>query len=132
MAPPDLVEEFAHVIAMVFHSESTFNQIGNALGGPQLCPISVGHGPLSQEPNELSLLLQGQSGWPPWYRLRFKCVLPTGAQGIAPTHNAAGMTTQAPSDLMERKFLLQEPNHTASTFFQELRRSVRTHRDTPF
>jgi hypothetical protein len=119
------------VIAMVFHSQSTFDKIGNSLGGPQLCPASVSHGPLGQKANESFLLFQGQSRWPPWRRLCFQRVLPPGAQGIAPTHDAARMATQAPSNLMKREFLLQKRNHTASTFFQQFRRSVRTHRDTP-
>ena len=120
------------MIAMVFHSQSAFDKIGNSLGGPQLCPVSVGHSPLGQEPNELFLLFQGQSRWSPWCRLGFQRALPTGAQGIAPTHNAARMATYAPSNLMKRELLLQERSHTASTFFQQFRRSVRTHRDTPF
>jgi hypothetical protein len=120
------------MIAMVSHSQSTFDEIGNSLGGPQLCPVSVGHGSLGQEPNELSLLFQGQSGWPAWCRLRFQCVLPSGVQGIAPTHNAARMATYAPSNLMKRELLLQERSHTTSTFFQQFRRPARPHRDTPF
>jgi hypothetical protein len=120
------------VITMVFHSQPTFNKIGNSLGGPQLCAVSVGDGPLGQEANELFLLFQGQSGWSAWCRLCFQCGLPAGLQGIAPTHNAARMATYAPSNLMKRELLLQERNHTAPTFFQQFRRSVRTHRDTPF
>lgn len=118
------------MIAMVSHCQSTFDEIGNSLGGPQLCPVSVGHGPLGQEPNELFLLFGGQSRWPTWCGLRFQCVLPPGAQGIAPPHNAARMATYAPSNLMKRKVLLQERTHTTSTFFQQFRGPVRPHRDT--
>jgi len=120
------------VIAMVFHSQSTFDKIGNSLGGPQLCSVSVGHGPLGQEANKLFLLFQGQMGWPPGGRLRFQRVLPTGAQSIAPAHNAACMAPDSPSYLMKRELLLQECSNTASTFFQQFRRSMRTHRDTPY
>lgn len=120
------------MIAVVFHSQSMFDKVGNSLGGPQFCPVSVGHGPLGQEPNELFLLFQGQSRWPPGRRLCFQRVLPTGAQSIAPTHNAARMATQAPSYLMKRELLLQERSDAASTFFQQFRSSMRTHRDTPY
>jgi hypothetical protein len=31
---PNLMEEFAHVIVMISHFQSTFDQIGNLPGGP--------------------------------------------------------------------------------------------------
>jgi hypothetical protein len=120
------------VIAMVSYSQSTFNDVGNSLGGPQLCPVSVGHGPLGQEMNETFSLFQGQSGWPARYRLCFQCILSAGLQGVAPTHNAAGMATDASGNLMKGELLIQERSHTTSTFFQQFRRPVRSHRDTPF
>ena len=120
------------MIAMVFHSQPTFDKIGNSLGGPQLCSVSVGHGPLGQEANKLFLLFQGQTGWPPGGRLCFQRVLPTGAQSIAPTHNAAGMATDATGNFMEGEFLLQERSHTTPALFQQFRRSFGSHGDTPF
>jgi hypothetical protein len=120
------------VIPMVSDSQLAFDQIGNSLGGPQLCPISVGHGPLGQETNESFFLFQGQSRRPARCWLGFQRILPTGLQGIAPTHNTARMATYASSNLMEGELLLQERNHTTSTFLQQFRRPVRSHRDTPF
>ena len=120
------------MIAMVFHSQSTFDQIGNSLGGPQRCPVAVGHGPLGQETNESFLLFQGQAGWPARYRLGFQGILPTGLQGIAPTHNAARMAPYASGNLMKGKLLFQKGSHTTSTFFQQLWRPLRPHGDTPF
>jgi hypothetical protein len=120
------------VIAMVFHFQSAFDKIGNSLGGPQLCPVSVGHGPLGQETNELFFLFQGQSGWPARGRLGFKRILPTGLQGIAPTHNATRMATYASGNFMEGKLLLQKGSHTTSTFLQQFWRPLRSHGDTPF
>ena len=79
------------MIAMVSDSQLAFDQIGNSLGGPQLCPISVGHGPLGQETNESSFLFQGQSRRAARCWLGFQRILPTGLQGIAPTHHAARM-----------------------------------------
>jgi hypothetical protein len=131
VAPTDLVEEFAHVIAVIFHSQSAFDQIGNSLSGPQLCSVSMGHGSLGQETNKLFFLFQGQSGGPPWRRLGFQCLLSAGLQGIAPPHNAARMATYASGNLMKRQLQLQERNHTTSTLFQQFRRSFRSHRDTP-
>jgi hypothetical protein len=120
------------VIAMVSDSQSAFDQIGNSLGGPQLCPISVGPGPLGQETNELLFLFQGQPRRSARCWLAFQRILPTGLEGIAPTHNTARVATYASGNLMEGELLLQERNHTMSTFFQQFRRPVRSHRDTPF
>jgi hypothetical protein len=131
VAPAYLVQEFAHVIAMVSHSQSAFNQIGNSLGGPQLCPVSVGHGSLDQETNKLFLLFRGQSRGPTRCWLGFQCLWPTGLQGIAPTHNTTCMASHASGNLMEGKLLLQERSHTAPTLIQQFRRSFRSHGDTP-
>jgi hypothetical protein len=120
------------VIAMVSHSQVTFDQIGNSLRGPQLCPVSVGHSSLDQKTNKVLFLFRGQSGWPAWCRLGFQCLLPTGLQGITPTHNAARVATYASGNFMKGELLLQERNHTMSTFFQQFRRPLRPHRDTPF
>ena len=120
------------MIAMVSYPQSAFDQIGNALGGPQLCPVSVSHGPLHQEMNESFFLLRGQSGWPARRRLGFQRILPTGLQGIAPTQNTARVASYASCDFMKGKLLLEEPNHTTSTLFQQFRRPMRSHRDTPF
>ena len=116
---------------MISHSQLTFDQIGNSLGGPQLGPVSVCHGPLGQETNESLLLLRGQSGWSAGCRLGFQCLLPTGLQGIAPTHNAARMATYASGNLVKGKLLLQQRSHTTSTFLQQFRRPLRSHGDTP-
>jgi len=81
VAPTYLVEEFAHVIAVISHSQATFNQVGNSLSSPQLCSVSMGHGSLGQETNKLFFLFQGQSGRPSWRRLGFQCLLSAGFQG---------------------------------------------------
>ena len=60
VAPTYLVEEFAHVITMVFYTQMTFYQIGNALCGPQLGPVAVCHGSLSQETNQTFFLFRCQ------------------------------------------------------------------------
>ena len=120
------------MIAMVSYSQSMFDQIGNALGGPQLCPVSVSHGPLHQETNEPFFLFRGESWWPAGRLLGFQCTLPTGLQGIAPTQNAARVASYASCNFMKGKLLLEEPNHTAPTLFQQFRRPMRSHRDTPF
>jgi hypothetical protein len=120
------------VIAMVSYSQSTFNQIGNSLRGPQLCLVSMGHGPLDQETNELFFLSRGQTGGPARCGLGFQCLLPTGLQRIAPTHHAARVAPYASGNLMKGKLLLQECSHTTPTLFQQFRRPMRTHGDTPY
>ena len=119
------------MIAVISHSQLTFDQIGYALGGPQLGPISMGHGPLRQETNKLSFLFQGQSGRPSWRGLGFQGLLSARVEGIAPPHNATRMATDASGNLVKRQFQLQERNHTAPTLFQPFGRSFRSHRDTP-
>ena len=119
------------MIAMVSHPQSIFDQIGNALSGPQLCPISMSHRSLAHEMNKLFFLFQGQTGRSSGCRLGFQCFAPTGLQGIAPTHNATRMATYTAGDLIKGKLLVQEPNHTASTLFQEFWRPLRSHRSTP-
>lgn len=120
------------MIAMVSDSQLAFDQIGNSLGGPQLCPVSVGHGSLGQQAGKSFFLFQGQSGRPArcWFGLQG--ILPTGVQGITPSQDAAGMATYASSNLLKGELLLQERSRTTSTFFQQFRRPVRSHRDTPF
>jgi hypothetical protein len=120
------------VIAMVSNSQLAFDQIGYSLGGPQLCPVSLGHGPLGQETNESFLLFQGQPRRSTRCRFGLQGILPTGLQGIAPTHHTACMATDASGNLMEGELLLQEGSDTTSTFFQPFWRPVRSHRDTPF
>ena len=119
------------MIAMISHSQLTFDQIGNSLSSPQLCPISVSRGSLDQETNEPFFLFRGQSGWPARYRLGFQCILSTGLQSIAPPEDAACVATYAAGNFMKGKILLQERSYTAPTLFQQFRRSLRSHRDTP-
>ena len=89
------------MIAMVAYSQSTFDQIGNSLRGPQLRPVSMRHGPFSQKTNEPLFLLRCQPGWPARRRLGFQRILPTGLQGIAPTQNAARVASYASCNFME-------------------------------
>jgi len=119
------------VIAMVSYSQSTFNQIGNSLGGPQLCPVSVSHRPLDQETNEPFLLFRGQSGWPARCRLGLQCILSTGLQSIAPPEDATCVAPYASGNFMKGKLLLQERSYTTPTLFQQFRRPLRSHGDTP-
>jgi hypothetical protein len=132
MAPTYLVEEFTHVITMVFYSQLTFDQIGNALGGPQLRPVAVCRGPLGQEANKAFFLFQGQL-WRSarnWLGLqRFFTAVP---EGITPPKDAAGVTTHTPGDLMKGQILLKIRDYTFPTFFQRLWRTMRPHRDTSF
>ena len=120
------------MIAMVSDSQLAFDQVGYALGGPQLRPISMGHGALDQKSNEPLLLSQGQSRRPARCRFGLQGILPTGLQGIAPPHHTAGVTSNASGNLMKGKLLFQVGSYTTSTFFQQFRRPVRSHRDTPF
>ena len=131
VAPTDLVEEFAHMIAMVLYSQSTLDQIGDSQSGPQLCSVTVDHRSLGQKTNKLSSLFQGQSRGPSWRWLGFQCLLATGLEGVAPPHNTARMAPYASGNLMKRKFLLQQCNYTMPTLLQRFWRPYGSHRDTP-
>ena len=95
------------MISMIPYAQLTFDQIGNPLGRPQLCPISVSHSPLDQEVNETLFLFRGQSGWPAWCGFGLKRILSTGLQGIAPPEDTTGVATYASGNLMKRKILFQ-------------------------
>jgi len=120
------------VIAMVFHAQLTFDQVGNPLRGPQLRPISMCHGPFGQETNESCFLLRCQSGWAAWCRLGLQSIRPAGSQSIAPTKNTTRVATHTSGDLLKGEILFEERNHTAPTLFQPFRGTFRSHGDTPF
>jgi hypothetical protein len=132
VAPAQLVQELAHVIAMVPHSKMTFDHLDNSLGGPQFGPVSVRQGPFGQEANQLLFLLWGQPGWPTRGGLGLQGILPAGLHRIPPTKNTAGVATDASGDFMKGELLFEEGNRTASTFFQGFWRTLRSHGDTPF
>jgi hypothetical protein len=132
VAPAQLVEELAHVIAMVSHSKMAFDHFGNSLCGPQLRPISMCHGPFGQETNQLLFLLRGQPGRPTGCGLGLQGILPAGSHRISPTKNAAGVAADASGDFMKGEFLFEEGNRTASAFFQGFWRTLWSHGDTPY
>jgi hypothetical protein len=132
VAPTYLVEEFAHVITMVFYTQMTFDQIGNALCGPQLGPVAVCHGPLSQETNQTFFLFRCQFWRSTGNRLGLQRFFTAVLKCITPPKDAAGVTTHTPGDLMKGQILLKKGDYTFSTFFQRLWRTMRPHRDTSF
>jgi hypothetical protein len=132
VAPTYPVEEFAHVIMMVFHLQLAFDQIGDPLCCPQLCPVTMGHGPFGQEANEAFFLFRGQSRWSARRWFGFQRVFPSILERIAPTKDAARVATHASGYLMKGQFLFKKYNYTPTTIFQQLRRTMRSHGDTPF
>lgn len=120
------------MIAMVAHPQLMLDQIGNPLRGPQLRPVPMCHGAPSQKTNESLFLLCRQPGWPARRRLGLQWILRAGLQCIAPAKNTARMAANAPGDLVQRELLLKERNHITPTLFQRFRRTVRSHRGTPF
>jgi hypothetical protein len=132
VAPTYLVEEFAHVIMMIFHPKLEFDQIGDPMRCPQLRPITVSHCPFGQEADESLFLFQCQ----PWRSARsglgFQRVFPAVSERIAPSKDAARVTTHASCNLMKGQLLFEECYDTLSTFFQRFWRTVRSHGDTPF
>jgi hypothetical protein len=132
VTPPYLVEKFTYVIIMVFHPKLAFDQIGDPLCCPQLCPVTMGHSPLGQEASEAFFLFRRQSRWPARGGFGGESVFPSVLESIAPTKDAARVTTHASCDLVKGQFLFEECYDTLPTFFQRDWRTVRSHRDTPF
>jgi hypothetical protein len=130
VAPTYLVEEFPYVIAMVFYSQLTFDQIGNALCGPQLGSVAVCHGPLSQEANKAFFLFRCQLWWSAGHRLGLQRFFTAILEGITPPKDAAGVTTHTTGDLMKGQILFEIGDYTFPTFFQRLWRTMRSHRNT--
>jgi hypothetical protein len=125
VAPTYLVEEFTYVITMIFHSQFTFDQIGNALCCPQFCPIAMCHGPLSQEANKAFFLFRCQLWRSARGRFGVQRFFPPVPKCIAPPKNAACVTTHTPGNLMKGQLLLKEYDYTLPTFFQRLWRTIR-------
>ena len=117
VAPPQLVQELAHVVAMVAHPQAAFNQLGNPLRGPQLGQVAVRRGPFAQEPHEARFLLRREPGGPAGCRLGLQRRLAAGLQRIAPPENTAGVAPQAAGDLMKGQLLLEERDHSPPTLF---------------
>jgi hypothetical protein len=132
VAPTYLVEEFTHMITMVFYAQLTFDQIGNALCGPQLGPVAVCHGPLSQEANKAVFLLRGQLWRSAGHRLSLQRFVTAVLECITPPKDAAGVTTHTPGNLMKGQILFKKGDYSFPTFFQRLWRAMGSHRDTSF
>jgi hypothetical protein len=133
VAPTYLVKELAHMITMILHSHVVFDQIGNTLCCPQLRPITVCHGSLGQEANEALFLFRCQLGWAARCRLGFERTLAAFVECIAPTEDAARVTTYAAGYLMKGQVLFKECRYTLPTFFKHIWRTARSwHGDTSF
>jgi hypothetical protein len=132
VAPAQLVQELADMIAMVSHSKMTLDYLDNSLSGPQLGPVSMSQSPFRQETNQLLLLLGGQPGWTTRSGLGFQGILSARPHRIAPTENTAGMATYASGNFMKGELLFEEGNRTASAFFQRFWRTLRSHGVTPY
>jgi hypothetical protein len=119
VAPAQLVQELAHVIAMVSHAKMTLDYLDNSLGGPQLGSVPMRQGPFGQKTNQLLLLLRGQPGWSTRSGLGFQGILSARPHRIPPPENTAGVATYAPGDFMKGELLFEEVNRTPSAFSRD-------------
>jgi hypothetical protein len=117
---------------MVADAQVTVDHRGNPLRGPQLGPVAVRHGPFAQEPHEARFLLRREPGRAAGCRLRLQGRQPTRAQRVAPPQHTAGVAAHAPGDLMQGQLLLEQRDDPTPTLLQRLRRTLRSHGDTPF
>ena len=132
VAPAYLVKEFAHVIMMVFHLQLAFDQIGDPLCFPEFRSVTMGHGPFGQEANQAFFLFRGQTRWSSRRWFGFQRVFTSVLDRIAPTKDAARVTTHTSGDFVKGQLLLKECYDTLPTLFQRLWRTMRSHGDTPF
>jgi hypothetical protein len=132
VAPTYLVEEFAHVVMMVFHPKLVLDQIGDPLRCPQLRPVTVSHSPFGQKADESLFLLRCQSRRSARRWFGGERVFAAVSERIAPSKDAARVAAHTSGDLMKGQLLFKECNYTPPTIFQRLRRTMRSHRDTSF
>lgn len=128
VAPAQLVQKLAHVIAMIPNPQLLLDQSGNSLRGPQFGAVAMGQGALRQEPDQSSLLGGGKFGRPARHGLGLEPLLSFGPEGIAPAQDAAGVATEAPGDFTQREISFEKSDDFPSPLFQESGRSVRSHR----
>ncbi len=129
---PSLVQELAHVVAMVAHPQAAVDQLGNPLRGPDLGPVAVRHGPCAQEPHEARFLLRCEPGGSAGRRLGLQRRLAASLQRIAPPEHSAGVAPQAAGDLMQGELLLEERDHATPTLLQQFGGPAQSHGTTPF
>jgi hypothetical protein len=132
MAPSEFVEEFADVIAMVENPHMTPDQLGNPQRGPKLRAVAMRHRPFEKQTNQSFLLSRRQAARSPRRRPGPERIGTAFSQSIPPSHHAAGMTPDPPRNVMQGKLLLEKGDYSATSFFQRLRRTVRSHGDTSF
>jgi hypothetical protein len=132
VAPTQLVQEFADVIAMVLDAQSAFNQRGDSLRSPQLRTVAVGHCALCQQLEQFCFLPRAQFGRSAGGWLGFQRFYSTGTQGVAPAKDATGVAPDPAGYLMQRQLLPQQCDDAVTTLRQRFRRTMRSHRGTSF
>lgn len=120
------------MIAVMLHPKSSFDQHRDPLSGPELRTIAVRRGSLRQQDDQLSLLVRRQQRRAARRGLGLQRSAAAAAPRITPPKYAAGMTSNPAHNLMQRQPLSQQVDHLTSPLLQILRRTVRSHRGTPF
>jgi hypothetical protein len=101
MAPSQLVQELADVIPVVPHAEFALDQGGNSLRRPEIRSVAESQRALRKQLHDKASLLRRQFRWSPRSRFGAKRRLASGSQSVSPPQNAAGVTPDAPSNLMQ-------------------------------
>ena len=70
------------MIAMISHSQLTFDQSGNSLSSPQLGSVSMSHRPLGQETNKLLFCFKVSRGGRPGAALAFSAFSPPDCNAL--------------------------------------------------
>lgn len=127
MAPPQLVEEFPYVVAMVADPEALLDQGRNPLGGPEFRPIAVGHRPLGQQPDKVGFLTAGEARRTARRGLGLQRGLAPCLPGIPPSEHTARVAAEAAGDLMQGQILAEERDHPLSPRLERFGRTARSH-----
>ena len=115
------------MIAMVPNPQFLLDEIRYPLGSPQLRSIAVRHRSLRQQLYESNSLRTSQSARSPRRRFRFETGCAICSPHLAPSKHAAGVASNSPRNLMQRKVSPKETGSVTPALFEKLRGTTRSH-----
>jgi hypothetical protein len=102
VAPTELPHQATNVIAVVPDPEFAPNQSRDAIAGPQVRGVTVGHRPFQEKAKEAPLLSGREPRWPSGRRPDLEDLLSNPVSCIAPSHDGAGLAVDPARDFVER------------------------------
>jgi len=108
------------VIRVIAYAELALNHLGDACGGPQIGAIALCQRALEQQANKLLSLSGGQLQWASRRKTDLQSLVSALPSSIAPAHHRTRVTSDLPSDFVERVALIQQRQGATATVFQKL------------